>query len=67
MEATIVYWGYIGIMEKKMEATIGVQLTGIRTTQLAARDSLQPIGTYPLCKLRVLIAMFCGSILCVQV
>ena len=22
MEATIVYWGYIGIMEKKMEATI---------------------------------------------
>ena len=21
-EATIVYWGYIGIMEKKMEATI---------------------------------------------
>ena len=22
MEATVVYWGYIGIMEKKMEATI---------------------------------------------
>ena len=22
MEATIVYWGYIGIMEKKMETTI---------------------------------------------
>ena len=22
MEATIVYWGFIGIMEKKMEATI---------------------------------------------
>ena len=22
MEATIMYWGYIGIMEKKMEATI---------------------------------------------
>ena len=22
MEATIVYWGYIGIMENKMEATI---------------------------------------------
>ena len=22
METTIVYWGYIGIMEKKMEATI---------------------------------------------
>ena len=22
MEATIVYWGYLGIMENKMEATI---------------------------------------------
>ena len=22
METTIVYWGYIGIMEKKMEATM---------------------------------------------
>ena len=22
METTILYWGYIGIMEKKMEATI---------------------------------------------
>ena len=22
METTVVYWGYIGIMEKKMEATI---------------------------------------------
>ena len=22
MEATVVYWGYIGIMENKMEATI---------------------------------------------
>ena len=22
MESTIVYWGYIGIMEKKMETTI---------------------------------------------
>ena len=24
METTIVYWGYIGIMEKKMETTIGL-------------------------------------------
>ena len=23
MEATIVYWGYIGIMENRMEATMG--------------------------------------------
>ena len=23
MESTIIYWGFIGIMEKKMEATIG--------------------------------------------
>ena len=26
MEATIVYWGYIGIMEKKMETTIMVYI-----------------------------------------
>ena len=24
METTVVYWGYIGIMEKKMETTIGL-------------------------------------------
>ena len=29
MEATIVYWGYIGIMEKKMEA-IGIMGLGLR-------------------------------------
>ena len=28
METTIVYWGFIWIMEKKMEATIGYMLGG---------------------------------------
>ena len=29
METIMVYWGYIGIMEKKMEATIGSYYNGV--------------------------------------
>ena len=31
METTVVYSGYIGIMEKKMETTIGFRVKGIGT------------------------------------
>ena len=26
MESSVVYWGYIGIMEKKMETTVGLRV-----------------------------------------
>ena len=33
METTIVYWGYIGIMEKKMETTI-LGYIGFRVSEI---------------------------------
>ena len=44
METTIVYWGYIGVMEKKMENTIvywgyiGVMEKKMETTTIVSLD-----------------------------
>ena len=54
METTIVYWGYIGIMEKKMETTIynGIILgriycrlwvAGLRTVHVKAFSSFRSL------------------------
>ena len=38
METTVVYWGYIGIMEKKMEPTLYLPLL-----ELKARECYSPV------------------------
>ena len=40
MEATIVYWGYIGIMENKMEATIVYPIckVSLQSVSIQGRD-----------------------------
>ena len=45
MEATIVYWGYIGIMENKMETTIGrARHHGKEFAVARCKDSIRRYG-----------------------
>ena len=47
MEATIVHWGYIGIMEKKKEATIEPKLAALLPFEVGdfgSRDYLEVLG-----------------------
>ena len=46
MEATIVYWGYIGIMENKMEATI-VYWGYIGIMEKKMETTIQEISFHP--------------------
>ena len=48
METTIIYWGYIGIMEKNMETTIRVRVhvadVSVRITPANANIQLKNTG-----------------------
>ena len=52
METTIVYWGYIGIMEKKMKTTI-VYWGYIGIMEKKMETTMRQLGTDPRAELEV--------------